>query len=258
MRAWLAICASIGALTWPSARARATSLRNWSIRGACCSIQLVDRTVRIVTAAPRQELDAQLLEIARQAGGQQPLPLVGGDEARDLLLRPVEAERLAEPGVGASHRELVDLAARGERGNPEHAVELVQADEPADDVLACAERDQSVAPGGGFVAHLRADQLGRGSRILRTPGSSSVHSVPTLVSPPAARRMSERCDADACRGDREQLDADRFGQRVLLNLAPQAVEIEQPLGDEERRHDLLERGAFLLGQVERHARARAG
>ena len=37
-----------------------------------------------------QELDPQLLEIAREAGGEQSLPLVGRDEARDLLLRPIE------------------------------------------------------------------------------------------------------------------------------------------------------------------------
>ena len=114
------------ALTWPSVRARATSCGTGRCAGSALD-PIVDRPVGIVAAAARQEIDAQLLEIAREAGGQQPLPLVGGNEARDLLLRPVEAERLAEPGVGAGQRELVELLARGERGDAEHAVELVTA-----------------------------------------------------------------------------------------------------------------------------------
>ena len=44
---------------------------------------------------------------------------------------------------------------------PEHAVELVQADQAAHDVLARAERDQPVAPRRGFVADFGADELGR-------------------------------------------------------------------------------------------------
>ena len=47
------------------------------------------------------------------------------------------------------------------------------------------------------------------------------------------------------------------GSVVLLDLAPQFVEVEQPLGHEEGRDDLLQRRAFLLGQVERDARAEA-
>ena len=114
---------------------------------------VVDRAVELGAAAARQEIDPKLFEVAREAGGQQPLPLIGGNEARDLLLRPVEAERFAKPGISARDGELVDLAARGERGDAEHAVELVEAHQAADDVLARAERDQAVAPGGGLVAN---------------------------------------------------------------------------------------------------------
>ena len=46
------------------------------------------------------------------------------------------------------------------------------------------------------------------------------------------------------------------GSGVLLDLPPQLVEVEQPLGDQERRDDLLERRALLLGQVERDARTK--
>src|SRR6476659_7076846 len=70
---------------------------------------VLDAGVGLAPAA-RQELDPKLLEIAREPGRQQPLPLVGGNEAGDLLLRPVEAKRLAEPRIGSGERELVDLA----------------------------------------------------------------------------------------------------------------------------------------------------
>ena len=103
----------------------ATSSRNWSIRSPCFATHSSTPSIDVLAAAPRQELDPQLLEIAREAGGQQPLPLVGGNEASDLLLRPIEAERFAEPGVGAGRFELVELVARSERGDAEHAVELV-------------------------------------------------------------------------------------------------------------------------------------
>src|SRR6476660_8516923 len=53
--------------------------------------------INIFAAAAREELDPQLLEVAGKPGGQQAFPLIGGDETRDLLLRPVEAERLAQP-----------------------------------------------------------------------------------------------------------------------------------------------------------------
>ena len=61
--------------------------------------------------------------------------------------------------------------------------------------------------------------------------------------------------ADACRGDREELDAHCFRQVVLLNLDPELVEVEQPLGDEESGDDLLKRRAFLFGEVEGDAGA---
>ena len=69
----------------------------------------IDALVEITAAAAGQEFDPQLLEIACEAGGEQPLPLVARHEAVDLLLRPIEAERLAETGVGAGDDQLVDL-----------------------------------------------------------------------------------------------------------------------------------------------------
>src|SRR6185312_4900021 len=102
----------------------------------------VDAIVEVASAAARQEVDSQLLEVTRQPGGKQPFPLVRGHEAGDLLLGPVEAERLAEPRVSAGDRKLVELVPRRQRRNAKHAVELVKPDESANDFLAGAEREQ--------------------------------------------------------------------------------------------------------------------
>ena len=71
--------------------------------------------------------------------------------------------------------------------------------------------------------------------ILRTPGSSSLHRALTRVSPPVGAEDVDKMRTDAAGGDREQLDAHRFGQRLLVDLGPQFVEVEQPLGDQEGR-----------------------
>src|SRR4029079_13547898 len=95
---------------------------------------IVHRRIELGTAAPRQEVDPKLLEIARQACGQQSFPLIGWNEAGNLLLRPVEAERFAKASVGASDLELIDLAPGGERSDSEHAIELIETHQAADDV----------------------------------------------------------------------------------------------------------------------------
>jgi len=215
----------------------------------------LDARIEHRAAAARQELDPELLEIARQAGGQQPLPLVGRDEAGDLLLRPVEPERFAEPGVGAGQRQLVDFLAGGERGDSEYSVELVQADQAAHDLVACAERDQAVAASGGFVADFGANELGRGDRNLAHPRLQHRAQLRHANLAAGGAQHVGEVRADGRGGDREQLDTHGFGEVGFLHLHPQLVEVEQSLGDEERGDDLLERGAFLLRQVERGARA---
>ena len=56
----------------------------------------LDRRGGIAAAALIDEIEPQLLEIARQAGGQQPFPLVGGLEMLGGIVRPIEPERFAE------------------------------------------------------------------------------------------------------------------------------------------------------------------
>ena len=96
--------------------------------------------------------------------------LIGRHEARDLLLRPVEPERFAEPGVGAGQRQLVELLARAERGDAEHAVELVQPDQPVGRSPCSAPSPiEPLAARRGFVADFGADQAWRRGRDL-APG----------------------------------------------------------------------------------------
>ena len=131
----------------------------------------------------------------------------------------------------------------------EHAVELVEPDQPADDIFARAERNQTVAARRGFIAHFGTDELRRRCRDLANAG------LEQLAQRRDARFSAGGADdvgdvrADGRGGDREQLDAHRFGQAVFFDLAPQLVEVEQPFGDQESRNDLLERGALFFRQI---------
>src|SRR6185369_9568050 len=102
---------------------------------------LVHGLVGLFAGGAREEFDAQLLEVTGKSGDQQPLPLVARNKPGDLLLRPVESERLAKTSVGASEGQFLDLAMLGECGDPEDAVQLVEANEPANDLLARTKRD---------------------------------------------------------------------------------------------------------------------
>src|SRR6185369_16955161 len=84
---------------------------------------LVHGLVGLLAGGAREEFDAQLLEVAGKSGDQQSLPLVARDKAGDLLLRPVESERLAKTRVGASESQLLDLAMLGKSGDSEDAVQ---------------------------------------------------------------------------------------------------------------------------------------
>jgi len=211
---------------------------------------ILDAAVDVGTAAAREELNAELLEIPRKAGREQPLPLVGGNETRNLLLRPVEAERFAEPRVGARRFELIELVARSERGDAEHAVQLIKADKPANDVVAGAERDEPVAARSRFIANLRADQSGSSCGDFANAGLKQRAELFNACIATAGTQNVRQVRANARRSDRENLNAHGFRQVVLLDLLPQLVEIEQALGDQECGNDLLQRCAFFFGEIE--------
>ena len=98
----------------------------------------LDAFVGILAARSVEEVNSKLLEVADQAGGKQPLPIVARHVARDLLLGPVDAQHLAEAGVGSGDGKLVKLLAGPKRGNAEHAVQFIEPYQPVDDLLARA------------------------------------------------------------------------------------------------------------------------
>src|SRR6478609_6153672 len=73
---------------------------------------LPDAIVDVATTV-REELDPKLLEIARETRGKQAFPVIGRDEAGHLLLRPIQAERLAEQRIGLGCLQLIEALARG-------------------------------------------------------------------------------------------------------------------------------------------------
>src|SRR5207253_1517496 len=88
-------------------------LDSWALAGD----PLLDGGLGIALAAPLDEVEAELLEVAGQAGGEQPLPLVAGREAGRRALRPVERESLAEPRIGVGQGDLVDSEALAVSGD---------------------------------------------------------------------------------------------------------------------------------------------
>ena len=60
--------------------------------GALRGDPLVDRLGRLAPALPVEEVEAELLEVAGEAGGQQPLPLVARLEVVRRTLRPIESQ----------------------------------------------------------------------------------------------------------------------------------------------------------------------
>src|SRR6266699_227587 len=63
-------------------------------------------------------------------------------DPRALLLNPLLDALIDEARVGPGHFKLVEPLASGERGDPEHSVELEEAHQQVDDVVARAKRNQ--------------------------------------------------------------------------------------------------------------------
>ncbi len=83
---------------------------------------------------------------------------------------------------------------------------------------------------------LGADELGRGGGDLANARFEQLaQSLTTLRFAAGGAEDVGEVRADARRGDREELDANRFRKLRLLDLRPELVEVEQPLGDQESR-----------------------
>src|SRR5438105_4544089 len=91
----------------------------------------------------------------------------------------------------------------------------------ADDVVTRAERDQPIAPGSRFVLDLSPDELGGCCRDLAHARLEQRAKLVDAGLPAARAKHVGKVRADAGRGDREELDAHRFRQVVLLNLDPE-------------------------------------
>src|SRR4051794_16022545 len=176
---------------------------------------VLDGDVGVFGAAARQKVDPELLEIARETGGQQTLPLIGGHEPRYLLLCPVEAECFAEARVSSRYGKLVDSLAGRKRRNREHSVELEKAHEPANDVVARAERDQTITTGRRFVANLGADQLRRCCGDLAHAGLEQLAQNLDACLATACADDVRQVRANTRGSDREELNLDRLRQRLL-------------------------------------------
>ena len=70
----------------------------------------------ILITQAAEEIDPQLLEIPLEASDQHPLPRIGRDIARNLLLSPVEPKDLADVRIGFGQLKLVDLLSRRQSG----------------------------------------------------------------------------------------------------------------------------------------------
>ena len=180
----------------------------------------LDALVGIVRPRAVEEFDPQLLEVAQQPRGEQALPLVGRHEPRDLLLRPVDPQHFAEPGVGARQRQRVDFLARPHRGDPRHPVEFEQADQRIDDLLARAELLELLAPHRRFAAHFGADQhVGLGRDLLQPRLEHLRHRLDAGVARRRADHVAEVRSGTA-RGDREQLDPRRLVDLGVARSGP--------------------------------------
>src|SRR5690606_33036630 len=88
----------------------------------------LDSRERVLLAAlalrqPAQELEAHLLEVARDPGDEQALPRVRRDHDRGLLLSPVEPEPLAEVAERMSQPDRRNTRVAGQPGEPDRAVD---------------------------------------------------------------------------------------------------------------------------------------
>src|SRR3546814_18402249 len=102
----------------------------------------------------------ELLETAHQSCQQKPVPAVRRIERQRRALRPVDAQRLADDGVGLCQRHFAALAPHsgGKVGDSNGAVKAVKLDDPVDQRSRSGCAKQFVAQGPEVVAGIGAKQ----------------------------------------------------------------------------------------------------
>ena len=194
------------------------------MRGPCAVDPDIDRRERVVALAALEEIEPQLLEIAGEAGGEQPLPLVARLEAVGRVLRPVEAERLAELGVGAGQLDLVDadLAAQGRRGrsppfssNRRTIRRAISRGAPSSSSLLAQ------AAGLGRAPRSEADRR-PSRRAWRGPAAAGRPARPASCRGCGDAEQSAMCSCSPRRGLVEQLQPDLLGNVGRRRARPTA------------------------------------
>ena len=234
----------------------AMSLRNCSIRGPWRSIQRSTAADWIAVASARKEFEPQLLEIALQTGDQQALPLVGRLEPRDLLLRPVEAERLTKLGIGLGQCLRVEPDAwrrarkcRTRRRARKSAPVRRRSQRRRRGPSRCSRRAS---------ASLRTSErisLVVAAEIVRIAGCSSATRSATLSSAPVERRMSEtwlRTDRAATWNSSIRTASDTSASSIRSHNLGRSSRCSAA---RKATATWPQRRAFFLGQAERDARA---
>ena len=107
-----------------------------------------------------------------------------------------------------------------ERGDTENSIELVQPDQPTDDVFARTECDQAVPARFRLVADLGADELGRGGGNLAHPRLEQDAELFHARFAAAGAQDVSNVRTHGSRGNREELDTYRFGKIVPFDLQP--------------------------------------
>src|SRR3546814_4857372 len=103
-------------------------ISDWSSDVCSSDLQdpFVDHGLGIAVLSFFEEFEPELLEVARETGGQEPLPLILRLEAVGRALRPVEPQRLAKLGIGFGERSEARRVGKegvitcGSRGSPYH------------------------------------------------------------------------------------------------------------------------------------------
>jgi hypothetical protein len=161
-----------------------------------------------------------LLEVAGEAGGEQPFPLVARLEIVGGVLRPVEAERLAQLGVGAGQLNLVDFLLLAQHGEPDRAVQLEQAHDLVGNAGGGLHLVQLGAQAACLGARLRPEQVVDHRFELGEAGRQEVDQLAGRQIGRGAAEQVRDVQLETRRGLVEQSEADLFGNLGPVQLVP--------------------------------------